>query len=176
MPHFTPAFVWRGSRPEITAESWHCVILQKVNSTKLKYAFLTLEVQSNDSMPSFCFVIFLQRETHLHICYTVTANLREFTAPYLCLCSRILPPCSFSFMQTSFFLLPSILLLSSTSSPKHIRLECHDLEENLKERGALLAHLLWPPNERSICDLPRLSGSPVHQRPYSPLNWLISDL
>lgn len=88
------------------------------------------------------------------------------------------PPSDYSFSSTqaSSFSPPSILLLPSASYLKHIGLECHDLEENLKERGAWLAHLLWPPNERSICDLPRLSGSPVHQRPYSPFNWLISDL
>lgn len=173
MLHFTPAFVWRGSRPEITAESWLYVILQKVNSTTLRYAFLTLEVQSNDSMPSFFFLIFLQREAHL---LQGHCKLKRVYGSVSISLQQNPPPRSFSFMQTSSFLFPSILLLSSTSSPKHIRLECHDLEENLKERGAFLAHLLWPPNERSICDLPRLSGSPVHQRPYSPFNWLISDL
>lgn len=35
-------------------------------------------------------------------------------------------------------------------------------------------HLPWPPNERSICDLPRLPGT--CQSPYCPFNWFISHL
>lgn len=66
---------------------------------------------------------------------------------------------------------PSLCCSPFTSWQRHIRLECHNPEDNLKERGALPAHLPWPPNERSICDLCRLPG--MRQSPYSPYQPLI---
>lgn len=62
----------------------------------------------------------------------------------------------------------------SAGENTRLRLECHDLEENLKGRGVLPAHWLRRPNERSICDLACLPE--VTHSPYRPFNWLISDL